>query len=222
MLLAAATAAGSANSSLIEAVKQQDRATVRALLQQNVDVNAADGDGSTALHWAAANGDLELTQALLKAGASVKPVTRIGGMSPLFMAARNGSDGVVDALLAAGAGAGEANGNGTTVLMMAAASGNAATVRLLIDRGADVNAMDVTNGQTALMFAAARNAPAAIQVLLAAKGRRRTSRPRCSSSSVRASTRTAIRCRRSRRVSRPPAPRRDAAAAAVSECRERR
>jgi ankyrin repeat protein len=167
VLLAAAAATVSANTSLIEAVKQQDRAAVRALLQQqNVDVNAADGDGSTALHWAAANGDVELTQALLKAGASVKPVTRIGGMSPLFMAARHGSDGVVGALLKAGANAAEANGNGTTVLMMAAASGNAATVKLLIDRGADVNATDVTSGQTALMFAAARNADAVIRLLL--------------------------------------------------------
>jgi uncharacterized protein len=166
VIASAATSTASANTPLIDAVKQQDAAAVRTLLQQRVDVNATDGDGSTALHWAAANGDYDTTVALLKAGASVKPVTRIGGMSPLFMAARHGDDRVVDALLKAGADAKEANGNGTTALMMAAASGNVASVKLLLDRGASVNATDATNGQTALMFAAARNSHETMKVLL--------------------------------------------------------
>jgi ankyrin repeat protein len=164
--LALAASTASANTPLIDAAKRQDAATVQALLQKGVDVNGTDGDGSTALHWAAANGDYDLTLTLLNAGASVKPVTRIGGMSPLFMAARHGDARVIDALLKAGADAREANANGTTVLMMASASGNAAAVKLLLDRGADVNATDVTNGQTALMFAAARNSQDAIKALL--------------------------------------------------------
>jgi uncharacterized protein len=168
-LLAACAAIAYADSTLVDAVRQRDAATARALIAQGADVNAADGDGSTALHWAAGNGDLALTQALLKAGASVKAVTRIGGMSPLFMAARNGNAAIVDALLKAGANANEANANGTTVLMTAAASGSGPAVALLLDRGADPNATDVTNGQTALMFAAARNSVEAIHVLLAHK-----------------------------------------------------
>ncbi len=171
-LLGTATASAvSADTRLLDAVKQRDAVTVHALIAEGVDVNAADGDGSTALHWAANSGDLALTKALLKAGASVKAVTRIGAMSPLFMAARNGNPAVVEALLTAGASANEANGNGTTILMIAAASGSAATVTLLLDHGADPNAKDLTNEQTALMFAAARNSADAIRVLLARQSR---------------------------------------------------
>ncbi len=167
VLAASAASAAGIDPRLVDAVMQRNASAVQTLVEQGVDVKAADGDGTTALHWAAHNGDAETTAVLLKAGASVKAVTRIGSMSPLFMAARNGNATVVEALLKAGASATEANDNGTSVLMMAASSGSASAVSLLIDSGADVNAVDVTNGQTALMFAAARNSAAVITVLLA-------------------------------------------------------
>jgi ankyrin repeat protein len=63
-------------SALAEAVKQRDTAALRALLKQGADVNAAEGDGTTALHWAAMNGDAETAQMLLYAGANVKATTR--------------------------------------------------------------------------------------------------------------------------------------------------
>src|SRR4051812_16282349 len=169
LLAAALASAAASDTRLIDAARDKDSATVRTLLAQRVDVNAADGDGSTALHWAAYNGDVALTEALLAAGAKVTGATRIGGMTPLFMAAKNGDPRVVEALLKAGAKATEANANGTTVLMTAAAAGSASAVKLLLERGADANAKDVTNGQTALMFAAARNSADAIAVLLAHK-----------------------------------------------------
>ena len=65
-------------------------ARVRTLLKQGADVNAAQGDGMTALHWAARNGDAELAQMLLYAGANVKATTRLGGYTPLLMASRAG------------------------------------------------------------------------------------------------------------------------------------
>jgi uncharacterized protein len=166
-LIASALVAAAGDTRLIEAVNARDAAAVRALIAQGADVNAAEGDGSTPLHWSAANGDLAITEALLKAGARVTAATRIGGMSPLFLAAKNGSAGVVAALLQAGADAREANSNGTTVLMMAAAAGSAEAVKALVDAGADPDAKESTSGQTALMFAAARNSAAAIRVLLA-------------------------------------------------------
>jgi ankyrin repeat protein len=167
LLIISLSAGASADPRLINAAREHDTATVRALVAQGVAVNGADGDGSTALHWAAYHGDLAMTQALLGAGASVRATTRIGAMTPLYMAARRGSAEVVQALLAAGGDPKEANANGTTLLMVAAASGSAPAVKLLLERGADANATDATNGQTALMFAAARNSASAIQELLA-------------------------------------------------------
>ena len=165
-LVMISTLSAAADSRLADAAMQGDRAAVSALLTQGVDVNAAQGDGSTALHWAAYRGDLEMTGQLLKAGASVKAGTRIGGMTPLFMAARGGHAPVIDALLQAGAGAGEANANGTTALMIASAAGSAEAVKVLLDHGANINAKDNTNGQTALMFAAALNRASAIKALM--------------------------------------------------------
>ena len=69
-----------------------------ALLKQGADVNAAQGDGMTALHWAARRGDVELTQMLVYAGANVKATTRLGGYTPLYARGRSGHAAVIAAL----------------------------------------------------------------------------------------------------------------------------
>jgi len=148
------------------AAMQDDRDAVRSLLAQKVDVNAPQGDGTTALHWAAYKDDLEMAKMLLASGASVKAATRIGAITPLFMAAKNGSAAMIEILLKAGADSNATDEHGTTALMTAAASGNTAAVKMLMDHGADVNAREGTHGQTALMFAAALNRDAAIKMLL--------------------------------------------------------
>ena len=102
----------------------------RTLLKNGADVNAAQGDGMTALHWAARNGDAELAQMLLYAGANVKATTRLGGYTPLMMAADQGHATVIAALLTGGADAKAANALGTTPLMLAAASGNPQAVTI--------------------------------------------------------------------------------------------
>src|SRR5215467_14931083 len=68
------------------AAKVGDKETVRKLLMAGADVNAAEGDGTTALHWAADRNDLELVKMLLHAGANVRATTRLGGFTPLLMA----------------------------------------------------------------------------------------------------------------------------------------
>lgn len=161
-----AAVAGSNDARLPDAAQQRDAAAVSALLKQGVDVNSAAGDGTTALHWAANNGDIEMTRQLIAAGANVNAASRIGAMTPLYMASRQGHAAVIETLLKAGANAKDANANGTTVLMIAAGAGNAEAVRVLLDNGADINAADNTNGQTALMFAAALNRTEVIKALL--------------------------------------------------------
>jgi ankyrin repeat protein len=152
---------------LSDAAMQGDRDTVRSLLAQKVDVNAPQGDGTTALHWAAYKDDVEMAKMLLASGASVKATTRIGAITALFMASKNGSASMIELLLKAGADSNVTDEHGTTALMTAAASGSADAVKVLIDHGADVNAREGTHGQTALMFAAALNRDSAIRMLLA-------------------------------------------------------
>src|ERR1700753_1419062 len=106
-----------------DAAMAGNRDAVRTLLKQAADVNAAQGDGMTALHWAAMKDDADLVQTLLFAGANPRATTRIGAYTPLVLAAKSGSGSVIAPLLKSGADANSATANGTTVLMLAAASG---------------------------------------------------------------------------------------------------
>src|SRR5437762_3495088 len=104
LLLTIATAqivrsAPSDDTRLPDAAMQNDRNGVKSLLAAKVDVNEAQGDGSTALHWAAYHGDAEMVRMLLKAGADVKAKTRIGNMTPLFLAAQVGNAKIIKLLL---------------------------------------------------------------------------------------------------------------------------
>jgi ankyrin repeat protein len=165
LCVAASLWAGDAR--LSEAAMQGDREAVRSLLKQRVDVDSAQGDGTTALHWAAFRDDLEMVKMLLAAGANVKTATREGAITPLFMACTNGNAAIIEALLKAGAAPNSVNANGTTALMTSAASGSVDAVKVLLAHGADVKAKESAHGQTALMFAAALNRDAVIRVLMA-------------------------------------------------------
>ncbi len=144
-----------------------NRDEVRALLKKAEDVNAAQGDGMTALHWAAMKGDADMAQMLIVAGANIRAITRLNAYTPLYLAAQQGSAPVIEVLVKAGADVKGTTANGTTPLMVAAASGEVAAVKALIDHGADVEAKDKYRGQTALMYAAANNRAAVIEALIA-------------------------------------------------------
>jgi ankyrin repeat protein len=158
-----------ATAPVADAAMNGDKAAVRTLLKSAADVNAAQGDGMTALHWAAMNGDAELAQMLVFAGANVRATTRLGAYTPLFLASQQGHAGVISALLKAGSDIKLGNANGTSPLMVAAAAGKVDAVKVLIDAGADVNAKDGVRAQTPVMYAAAANR-AEVITLLASKG----------------------------------------------------
>ena len=158
---------GQTPASVANAAMTGDREGVRAFLKKGLDVNEAQGDGTTALHWAAMKGDAEVAQMLIYAGANVRATTRLGAYTPLYLAAKGGHSGVVAALLAAGADAKALTSNGTTPLMIAAASGDTRTITSLVENGADINAKDGARGETPLMFAAAFNRADAVKLLLA-------------------------------------------------------
>src|SRR5207244_11081390 len=166
LLVAAQVASSAAVPSAADAAQQRDREAVRALIKQRADVNAAQPDGTTALHWAAHWNDAELVNLLLRAGANAKAVNRYG-TTPLAEAAAAGSASTIEALLRAGADPKTlTTPDGETVLMTAARAGNVDAARVLLERGADVNAREKYKGQTALMWAAAERHPAIVKLLL--------------------------------------------------------
>src|SRR5262249_34260639 len=97
-LVAVCVLSAAGDQRLIYAAKQQDTAAVRALLQQHVEVNAAQADGATALHWAVHRSELEMVELLLRAGANANAANDLG-VRPLSLACTNGNAAVVEQLL---------------------------------------------------------------------------------------------------------------------------
>ena len=166
LFLSVEVVATATSVALVGASKNGDVKAIRALLlQANVDVNAPEPDGSTALHWAAHRGDLTAVDLLLRAGARAAVANRYG-VTPLSLAAANGNPAVIARLLESGANPNTTVAGGETVLMTAARAGRLEAVRGLVDAGADVNAREVTRGQTALMWAAAEGHTDVIRLLI--------------------------------------------------------
>ncbi len=165
MVLGGFAAGAAGEVPLVEAVKASDLAVVRTLLAGQVDVDAAEVDGTTALHWAAHQGDVDAVELLLRARADATAPNRYS-VTPLTLACGRGSAPIVEALLDAGADPNTSLPEGETVLMTAARTGNVDVLRLLLSRGANVGAREGWRGQTALMWAAAENHPEAVHALI--------------------------------------------------------
>jgi ankyrin repeat protein len=160
---------------LADAAERSDRTNVRALLDHHADVDQAQDDGMTALHWAAYLDDLETAKLLVSARANVSAANRYG-VRPISLAATNGSEAIVELLLTAGADPNTKLRGGETVLMTAARTGKLGPVNALLARGADVNAHE-QRGQTALMWAAAEGHAAVALALIRAGADFRTPLP---------------------------------------------
>lgn len=155
-------------SELLDATRAGDVERVAALLSDQPDINEATGDGMSALHLAAQAGHVAIVEALLSAGATVDPTTRIGSYTPLHIAATQANDAIVSLLLEAGADAtaSTTNSHATALHLAAQEVGGAESVKLLLEHGADPNAKEISAGQTPLMFAAASNQVESIELLL--------------------------------------------------------
>ncbi len=165
-VVAVASLASAAGPTLLDAAEQGDHATAMRLVSaRGVNVNAATPDGTTALMWAASNGDVELARALVRAGANAK-LTNQFGTSAIFEAAVVGSAPILDVLLKAGADPNTKNTEGETALMAAARSGKVDAARVLVEAGADVNLKESFGGQSALMWAAAQSQPDMVKFLV--------------------------------------------------------
>ncbi len=161
-----AQAGFAAGTEVANAAQNRDVATLRSLVKQHAPVNAAQPDGTTALHWAAHWTDAEAVTLLLEAGANAKAANRYGA-TPLSEAVAVSNASIIEQLLKAGADPNTRNtADGETVLMTSARAGNLDAVNSLLKHGADVNAKETYKGQTALMWAAAEHHPQVVKALL--------------------------------------------------------
>lgn len=151
---------------LVDAVKSGNRSAALALLDQRVDVNTPEPDGTTALHWAVHQNDLDLADRLIRAGANINAKNDYGA-TPMSEAALVGNGALIERLLKAGADVESPNADGQTALMIVARAGHLEAARILLRHGAKVNAVEHWRGQTALMWAAAQSQPAMVKELIA-------------------------------------------------------
>ena len=151
--LAIAGTAAAADNSLAGLIQGGNRDAALKMIAAGADVNKAQGDGTTPLHWAVYKIDAELTRALLQRGAKPNVINSYGS-SPLAEAVKVADARLVGMLLDAGSDANVPNQEGQTALMLAARAGSLDIANLLVRRGADVNAKEKWRGQTALMWAA--------------------------------------------------------------------
>ena len=167
LFLGATLGAMQSASPLADAAMRGDKDAVKKLIKEGADIGVPQGDGMTALHWAADHGDADMAQQLIYAGANVSAVTRIGLYTPLHLAAKAGNPEVVKALIAGGADVNaKADPSGATPMHMAALAGSADIINLLADAKADVNAKEHEWEQTPVIFAASQNRAAAVTALL--------------------------------------------------------
>ena len=158
--------AGFGGSPVADAAATRDFNAVKTLIAQKSDVNAAQADGSTALHWAVYHDNAEAVDLLLKNGADTKAVTRLNA-TPLYIAAESGNAVMLQKLLAAGADPNQTVlSQGETPLMFAARSGNVEAVKVLLDKGAQMEAVEKLRGSTALLWAAEQNQADVLKLLV--------------------------------------------------------
>ncbi|KAH0536550.1 hypothetical protein FGG08_006580 [Glutinoglossum americanum] len=150
---------------LILSVKGGNEVEVKRLLNMGVDIEMKDdGEGRTALQWAAWGGKSEVTRLLLEKGAKVDAKDD-NGRAALFLAAEGGYGMDVQQLLEKGANPGMKDDNGNAPLLAAALRGHGAVVQQLLEGGADMEACN-ENGETALHRAVKANHAGVVQALL--------------------------------------------------------
>jgi uncharacterized protein len=155
-----------ADSPLANLIQAGQRAAALEMIRAGHDVNAAQGDGTTPLHWAVYRIDETLVDALLEHGARAG-VANLYGSSPLAEAVKIGNARLAAKLIAAGANVDSPNEDGQTTLMLAARTGALQVARVLLEAGAEVDAREHWRAQTALMWAADARQPELTRLLLA-------------------------------------------------------
>ena len=157
---------GSADS-LVDTVRKGRQATVKRMLAAGANANDS-RLGSTALMFAAKDGQAEIARDLIAAGARLEAKDNDGDTALMYAAIDNRVD-VAKELLAAGADVNAKNKNGGTPLIAATFRGRIEMVKMLIAAGADAAIKD-NKGKTALMYAEEEGHAGIAEMLKAAGG----------------------------------------------------
>lgn len=145
------------------AIRNDNAGAVTDLLRRGFDLNSRDGKGQPGLTVAMQEQSLKAARVLLAQPALDVDALNQAGESALMMAALKGNLAGLNLLLARGA---RISQPGWSAIHYAATGPEPQVVTLLIDRGADVNAMS-PNGTTPLMMAAQYGAEDSVKILLA-------------------------------------------------------
>jgi ankyrin repeat protein len=127
---------------LMSLSRKGDVERVSFLLKVWAEVEARDGWGWTALHFASLNDHEPVVRLLLDRGADMKARDSTAGWMPLHWASIQGRVAIVRLLLDKGADVTATTITGETALHIASDKGHESVVRLLLDKGADVGARD--------------------------------------------------------------------------------
>ena len=157
---------GSREALVANALERADVGAAHALIEQNADINAAQPDGTTALHWAAHHELVKVADLLIERKATVQCENRYGS-TPIVLACETGNSRMVQLLLEAGADPNSELPGGETALMTAARTGSVDVIKALLAAGANVDARE-RQGQTALMWASAEGNLGAVRALVEA------------------------------------------------------
>lgn len=157
--------AASAAGQLFEAVKNRNAEAVAHILRnEEIDIDAHEGDGMTPLHWSVYLDDESSATMLLEAGANPALATQYG-VTPLRLATENHNDTIARLLLAHGADF-AAGPSGETALHVAARVGAIRVAEALLEHGAIVDARDEWQSVTSLMIAAAESHVDLVRLLI--------------------------------------------------------
>lgn len=165
VLLAGIHTAQAQMQNLALLVSNGEREVALSQIAAGSDVNALRSDGSSALLYAAYQGDVELVKALLDKGADPNLRNEYGAF-PLSEAAQAGSLEIVQLLLKNGADPSLGNLEGETALLATARGGNVQIAEALLKAGADVNAKERWGGQSPVMWAAAQSQTDMLRLLI--------------------------------------------------------
>jgi ankyrin repeat protein len=139
------------NMLLIDAcISGRNNSEINTLINDGADINFRNADGKTPINLAAMKGHTRVVELLIARGAILNIADNLN-QSPLTVACRNSKDGaddiidkkwfdIISLLIDAGAPLNEYDNLGKTPLLICVDKGDAKSAKLLVERGADIEA----------------------------------------------------------------------------------